>query len=158
MLAACACVCVCVGQVQSQRAGGGNRDAPVVNIRRQGAISGVEVPLNKIGHRAWTYLGIPFAKPPVGNLRFAPPEVDPPPAWNGVLAGSAHKPACIPDPPVRPNPVHRLFTTVTPGPVKISEDCLYLNVYRPEGNELSRIPTYSYRYDIHRPADLYMAV
>uniref|UniRef100_A0A2S2NUC7 Cocaine esterase n=1 Tax=Schizaphis graminum TaxID=13262 RepID=A0A2S2NUC7_SCHGA len=133
MLAACACVCVFVGQVQSQRAGGGNRDAPVVNIRRQGAISGVEVPLNKIGHRAWTYLGIPFAKPPIGNLRFAPPEVDPPPAWNGVLSGSAHKPACIPDPPVRPDPVHRLFTTVTPGPIKISEDCLYLNVYRPEG-------------------------
>ncbi|XP_025198130.1 cocaine esterase [Melanaphis sacchari] len=133
LLAACACVCICGSQVQSQRAGGGNRDAPVVNIRRQGAVSGVEVPLNKIGHRAWTYLGIPFAKPPIGNLRFAPPEVDPPPAWSGVLAGTVHKPACIPDPPVRPHPVHRLFTTVTPGPVKISEDCLYLNVYRPEG-------------------------
>jgi len=131
-----ACVCIYASQVRSQRAGGGNRDAPVVNIPRQGAISGVEVQLNKIGNRAWMYLGIPFAKPPIGNLRFAPPDVDPPPTWSGVLVGSAHKPACIPDPPVRSHPVHRLFSTVTPGPVKISEDCLYLNIYRPEGNEL----------------------
>lgn len=133
LLVAYACVCICGSQVQSQRAGSGNRDAPVVNIPRQGAVSGVEVQLNKIGNRAWTYLGIPFAKPPIGNLRFAPPDVDPPPTWSGVLVGSAHKPACIPDPPVRSHPVHRLFSTVTPGPVKISEDCLYLNVYRPEG-------------------------
>jgi len=136
LFAAYACVCIWDSQVQSQRAGGGNRDAPVVNIPRQGAVSGVEVQLNKIGNRAWTYLGIPFAKPPIGNLRFAPPDVDPPPTWSGVLVGSTHKPACIPDPPVRSHPVHRLFSTVTPGPVKISEDCLYLNVYRPEGNEI----------------------
>lgn len=122
----------------AQRAGngGGYRDAPTVVVRRQGAVSGLEVPLNKIGHRAWTYLGIPYARPPVGDLRFAPPDVDPPPAWDGVRNGSAHMPACIQDQPARQHPVHRLFAAFaspTAAQLRTSEDCLYLNVYRPEG-------------------------
>lgn len=133
----------------AQRAGsgsGGYREAPTVLVRQQGAVSGLDVPLNKIGHRAWTYLGIPYAKPPTGDLRFAPPDVDPPPAWDGVRNGSAHMPACIQYPPARQHPVHRLFATVAAvagtvpaaAPLKTSEDCLYLNVYRPEGKPRRR--------------------
>lgn len=129
LLAAYACVSI----ASAQRAGGGGgiyRDAPTVVIRGQGAVSGAEVLLNKIGHRVWQYLGIPFAKPPLGDLRFAPPDADPPPAWTGVRNGSAHVPGCIQDLPTRLPPVHKLFASTTSGQ---SEDCLYLNVYRPEG-------------------------
>jgi hypothetical protein len=138
MLAVAVCVCVCGRVVAAQRAGSGigYREAPAVNIRRQGTVAGVEVPLNKIGHRAWTYLGIPYARPPVGDLRFAPPKVDPPPSWNNVRNGSVHMPGCISDPPARPHPVNRLFTSMSGSSVdriRMSEDCLYLNVYRPEG-------------------------
>lgn len=35
-----------------------------------------------------TFLGIPFAKPPLGPLRFAPPE--PAEAWSGVRDGTSH--------------------------------------------------------------------
>lgn len=121
--------------VTAQRAGngGGYREAPAVKIRKQGTVSGVEVPLVKIGARAWTYLGIPYARPPLGDLRFAPPDTDPPPAWHGLRNGSVHMPACVQYPPARQRPVHQLFANVAGGPIRTSEDCLYLNVYRPEG-------------------------
>jgi carboxylesterase type B len=35
-----------------------------------------------------TFLGIPFAKPPLGPLRFAPPEPAAP--WSGVRDGTSH--------------------------------------------------------------------
>lgn len=134
LLLAAAAICLrCIGPAVGQRAGSVHREAPVVNIRRQGAVSGTEVPLTRVGQRAWTYLGIPYAQPPLGDLRFAPPVVDPPPAWDGVRNGSAHMPACIQDPPARPDPVHRLFITMAASPFQMSEDCLFLNVYRPEG-------------------------
>lgn len=138
LLATCA---ACAAQ-RAGGGGGGYREAPAVNIPRQGVVSGIEVPLNKIGHRAWTYLGIPFARPPVGDLRFAPPDTDPPPSWSGVRNGSAHMPACIPDPPARQHHVHRLFASVAAPPagqIRTSEDCLYLNVYRPEGKRVRHV-------------------
>lgn len=62
------------------------------------------------------YKGIPFAKPPVGPLRWRPPERPAP--WEGVRACTDFGPAC-------PQPDVPLFQV--PGPR--SEDCLYLNVW-----------------------------
>jgi para-nitrobenzyl esterase len=62
-----------------------------------------------------TFLGIPFAAPPIGPLRFAPPQPEPP--WERVHDASRYGPACI-------QPVQDL-----PGP--FSEDCLTLNVFAP---------------------------
>lgn len=159
LLVACFCALVFVNDcaVMAQRAGSGYREAPIVNIRRQGAISGAELTLNKVGYRAWTYLGIPFARPPIGDLRFAPPDTDPPPAWDGVRNGSVHMPACIQLLPVQPHPIHRIFTNVAISPIgqiKTSEDCLYLNIYRPEGehnNHYHDVSTYGiYRISVHK--------
>lgn len=113
------------------------REAPPVTIRRQGVVSGVEVTLPKIGQRAYVYLGLPFAQPPVGNLRFAPPDVDPPPAWSGIRNGSVHMPSCMQDPQMLHNR-NRVFEALMPNSqIRVSEDCLYLNVYRPEGKVLN---------------------
>lgn len=141
LLASAVAIAAVLSCASAQRAG--VREAPTVTVRRQGAVSGVEVPLNKIGHRAWMYLGIPFAQPPLGDLRFAPPAVEPPPSWTGVRNGSAHMPSCLQDPPARPSPVYRLFATVAP-PLRTSEDCLYLNVYRPEGDITNRYCYYAF--------------
>jgi para-nitrobenzyl esterase len=62
------------------------------------------------------YKGIPFAAPPVGPLRWKPPEPAAP--WKGVRACTAFGQAC-------PQPSIPLFTVDEAE----SEDCLYLNVW-----------------------------
>ena len=67
-----------------------------------------------------TYFAIPFAAPPVGDLRWKPPQ--PAAKWTATLARTKTGAACLqtgPDSPFR-----------TRGD---SEDCLYLDVYVPPG-------------------------
>ncbi|BFT32164.1 carboxylesterase family protein [Alteromonas sp. D210916BOD_24] len=69
------------------------------------------------------YRGIPYAAPPVGELRWKPPQA--PKAWEGVLAANAFGHACMqPD-----NKVSSIYTNnIDPR----SEDCLTLNIWSPE--------------------------
>ena len=46
-----------------------------------------------VGDGTWTFKAIPFAKPPVGDLRWTPPQ-DPDP-WQGVRYSQASAPACL---------------------------------------------------------------
>src|SRR6266436_8368480 len=62
------------------------------------------------GVNAW--LGLPYAAPPVGSLRWAPPQPATP--WSSTLAATAYASSC---------------TQASGG----SEDCLYLNVWAPPG-------------------------
>jgi para-nitrobenzyl esterase len=71
------------------------------------------------------YLGIPYAAPPVGQLRWAPPQ--PPAAWTGIRPAIAFAPHC-------PQPAG-LF-----GQASSTEDCLYLNVFAPAVNRGSDLP------------------
>jgi len=71
------------------------------------------------GTRAW--LGVPFAKPPVNDLRWAPPQ---PVSWNGVWNADRKMPECMQV--LRPHDINHYF-----GEEATSEDCLYLNVYAP---------------------------
>ena len=69
------------------------------------------------------YKGIPFAKPPVGELRFKPP-VDPE-LWEGVRVCDAYG-------PIEARPVNSIGGVVGGSSESpCSEDCLYLNVYTP---------------------------
>ena len=71
------------------------------------------------------FRAVPFAAPPVGSLRFAPPE--PPSRWHPAkLDASFPGPDCWQ--PVDPvvNPLAKREN--------MSEDCLYLNVYAPAGS------------------------
>ncbi|KRK00233.1 uncharacterized protein Dyak_GE11753 [Drosophila yakuba] len=65
------------------------------------------------------FMGIPYALPPVGDLRFSNPKVMP--KLLGVYDASGPKMDCIQKNYLLPTPV-----------IYGDEDCLYLNVYRPE--------------------------
>ncbi|WRT64599.1 uncharacterized protein IL334_001532 [Kwoniella shivajii] len=62
------------------------------------------------------YLGVPYAQPPVGDLRFRPPQDY---TYNFSVTAQTQPPACLQDP-----------SGVSNGQ---SEDCLFLNVFAPEG-------------------------
>lgn len=69
-----------------------------------------------------SYLGIPYAAPPVGALRWRPPQAAA--AWRGIRQATAFGPEC-PQLPI-------VNDTTTTG--RHSEDCLYINVWRPAGS------------------------
>ena len=67
------------------------------------------------------FLGIPYAAPPTGSLRWRPPQ--PASSWSGVRNATTFGPSCPQDQVRTENPFLPLGA--------ISEDCLYLNVYTP---------------------------
>lgn len=67
------------------------------------------------------FLGIPYAQPPVGDLRWRPPVTDPEPAWSGVRDTTFYPHDCAQS---------RFFLPAS-ATHNVSEDCLYLSVYAP---------------------------
>ena len=72
------------------------------------------------GVESWK--GIPFAAPPVDALRWQPPK--PAARWSGVRETTAYRNDCMQEP--FPSDAAPLGTTP-------SEDCLYLNIWKPAG-------------------------
>jgi len=68
------------------------------------------------------FKGIPFALPPVGELRWKPPA--PMPRWEGLKNASEYGAACW-----QPKPT--LSSIYTRNPMPMSEDCLTLNIWTP---------------------------
>ncbi|MBZ4324145.1 carboxylesterase/lipase family protein [Streptomyces huiliensis] len=90
----------------------------VVRGVRQGAVS--------------AFLGVPYAAPPVGPLRFAPP--GPVVPWRGVRDAAAPG-------PVAPQPPSRLEQVMGDGPfahVTQDEDCLTVDVWTPAADDAAR--------------------
>jgi para-nitrobenzyl esterase len=87
--------------------------APQVRID-SGALHGVE------SDGVIAFKGIPFAAPPVGDLRWRAPQ--PAAAWDGVRQATQYGPDCM----QKPFPGDAAPLGTTP-----AEDCLYLNVWRP---------------------------
>uniref|UniRef100_A0A8C8TA22 Carboxylic ester hydrolase n=1 Tax=Peromyscus maniculatus bairdii TaxID=230844 RepID=A0A8C8TA22_PERMB len=84
-----------------------------------------------------TFLGIPFAKPPVGPLRFAPPEAPEP--WSGVRDGTSYPAMCLQSDMMDSEGL-KMLKLIMP-PISMSEDCLYLNIYTPtHAHEGSNLP------------------
>ncbi|XP_047238188.1 fatty acyl-CoA hydrolase precursor, medium chain [Girardinichthys multiradiatus] len=75
------------------------------------------------------FLGIPFAKPPLGpSLRLAAPQ--PPEGWQGLRDATKQPNICIQDMDIVNNLIEKLSGIITDLP-DVSEDCLYLNIYTP---------------------------
>src|SRR5690348_10697779 len=75
------------------------------------------------------FRGLPYARPPVGPLRFAPPE--PPPAWTGTRDATRFAPSASQNGALI-GPVMSL------GIGRTAEDCLYLNVWTPAADRRRR--------------------
>lgn len=115
---------------------------PVVTLNSDEEISGTT---SKNGVEA--FKGIPFAEPPLGDLRFARP-VPYTKSLNGFQATDV-SPSCLIINPKRiidiidqiSSPINPLINQISPilgnllTQVNTDEDCLYLNVYRPEGTK-----------------------
>jgi len=91
-----------------------------------GPVSGVA-----LSHGLEVFKGIPFAAPPVGKLRWRPPQ--PPEAWKGVRKADHFGAPCMQRVPTgRMGPWTRVFNSEK----QPSENCLYLNIWttakRPE--------------------------
>ncbi len=81
------------------------------------------------------YLGIPFAKPPVGELRWKAPQ--PMENWNGVKETKNFGPRAIQAP---------IFGDMDFKSDGMSEDCLYLNVWTPATHKDKNLPVLVYFY------------
>ncbi len=77
-----------------------------------------------------SFKGIPYAAPPVGNLRWRAPQ--PAPEWSGVHKALAYGTSCM-------QPVGKSIEDFgDPGP--LSEDCLYLNLWTPKIGPSGKLP------------------
>jgi para-nitrobenzyl esterase len=97
-------------------------------VTRTGEVVGF---VGRYGSHVW--LGLPYAKPPVGEARWRAPQ--PPDAWSGSREALHAGSACM--------QYGARMTGVEgakPGEPAGSEDCLYLNVYAPRFAE-SEVPT-----------------
>ncbi|CAO2610564.1 Carboxylesterase 1D, partial [Lemmus lemmus] len=111
---------------------------PVVNTIH-GKVLGKYVNLKGFAQPVAVFLGIPFAKPPLGSLRFAPPQPAEP--WSFVKNATSYPPMCSQD-AVGGQVLSELFTNRKENiPLQFSEDCLYLNIYTPADlTKTSRLP------------------
>ena len=72
----------------------------------------------------WIFKGVPFAAPPVGDLRWKPPQ--PPKDWNGVLECKSWPASAM---QAKPGPFMMWTEEFIAPPEPLSEDCLYLNLW-----------------------------
>ncbi|XP_069125654.1 carboxylesterase 1C-like [Argopecten irradians] len=100
-----------------------------------GKMMGLKVDISALNSFVYQFRRIPYAKPPIGDLRFAKPQPMGP--WSDTLNATFFGPNCMqtilnPDSPLLPNK-------------RLSEDCLVLNVYVPPNTaESSKKPVMLY--------------
>ncbi|WP_080424256.1 carboxylesterase family protein [Burkholderia ubonensis] len=90
-----------------------------------GAVSGTYV---QAPRQMRAFLGIPYAAPPIGSLRWQAPQ--PVGRWSGVRQASQFGPRCM------------QYASSNGGlrSTEVSEDCLYLNVWAPDSDADEKRP------------------
>ncbi|MDE2251843.1 MAG: carboxylesterase family protein [Gammaproteobacteria bacterium] len=122
------CALIAIAPLQAQTV-----EHPIAPIRTSGGLlAGKVLPS---GVKVW--LGVPFAKPPVQELRWRPPQSV---AWQGVWNADRKMPECIQV--LRPHNINHYF-----GEEATGEDCLYLNIWAPgDSHEGSNLPVVVFIY------------
>jgi len=95
-----------------------------------GKVSGQKAGLSSVT----VFKGIPFAAPPIGNMRWRPPAA--PHSWTGVRQADEFGASCM-------QPVHGIFLPWTKEFLiqnQTSEDCLYLNIWSPKISATADLP------------------
>ena len=82
-----------------------------------------------------SFKGIPFAAPPVGDLRWKAPQ--PPKPWTGVRKAEAFAPGPMQD---------TGMAALMGAPTNVSEDCLYLNVWTAAKSAEDKLPVMVWIY------------
>ncbi|CAK1546506.1 unnamed protein product [Leptosia nina] len=83
------------------------------------------------GKKYYSFEGIPYARPPIGPLRFREPQKSK--GWSGILDAT--------------KPGNKCWQMTSPKhPAEGSEDCLYLNIYTPSlpSEQLQKLPVLFY--------------
>lgn len=125
LLAACA---THPGKVDHVRFAGDARS--VLATTQAGTVRGVQ------GAGVRAFLGVPFARPPVGDLRWRAPQ--PVQAWTGVRDATRLGADCT-------QAIGRKAILGGGGGIVVgSEDCLYLNIYAPAGDAAKPRPVMVY--------------
>lgn len=104
------------------------------------------------------YRGVPFAQPPIGPLRFRPPE--PGDSWSGVRDANVSGPASYQINDMNKAAVDHIVNEIDPGvpgimawpdyvgttyhQARTSEDCLYLDIWVPDTVHGQALPVYLY--------------
>jgi para-nitrobenzyl esterase len=83
----------------------------------------------------FVYKGIPFAAPPLGHLRWRPPQPAKP--WSGTLEAATFRPRCT-----QPENDYPFATAADP----VSEDCLYLNIWSSGKSAGDKLPVMVWIY------------
>ena len=101
-----------------------------------GMVSGVPAAKGSIV----AFKGIPFAAPPVGNLRWRAPK--PAAAWQGVRQAGQFSNSCVQQIVTERKPWTHEFMVHN----EVSEDCLYLNVWTPAKTAADKLPVFVWIY------------
>src|SRR5207253_2693165 len=94
-----------------------------------GAVLGMTLPSG-----IHTFRGVPFAAPPVRDLRWKPPQ--PAANWQDVRLADRFAPQCMQSRAANSDQFFRNDGT--------SEDCLYLNIWTPNAGAAQRLPVFVY--------------
>ena len=89
--------------------------------------------LGVVERSVFAFKGIPYASPPVGDLRWREPQ--PAALWQGVRKADAYGHSCI-----------QLPSALKLDPSTLSEDCLYLNVWTPKPDPAVTLPVMVWIY------------
>jgi para-nitrobenzyl esterase len=120
----------------------GAANEPPTLVLGETSFEGVAAP----GRSVEAFLGIPFAQPPVGDLRWQPPQPIDYPA--GARQATVFAPACF-----QGDHITAWYRDLVAGfggdpeqvvAPEVSEDCLYLNLWRPASRDNQQLPIIVY--------------